>query len=198
PALIAGTSHGDRRVRLEAARTLGETGGPGAAGTLARMVERDAVFSNRLHAALGLTQLSAAGDRDARDALAVLVAKLGALMESTDVEAAGDAGRLLGSIGEPARETLMAKLAHPRPEIRIRAIVELDSLKTAVVPALSKAADDPEGQVRAAAVASLGLLAMRDEPDSAAGIPVIKSKLKDPDPEVRAAATRALENAAAR
>ena len=67
-----------------------------------------------------------------------------------------------------------------------------------MVPALAKAAEDPEAQVRAAAVASLGMLAMRGSPDSAAAVAVVKNKLSDRDPAVRDAAALALENASRR
>jgi HEAT repeat protein len=197
PALIAGISHQDHRVRRDSARVLGETGGPGAGRALAGMVERDAVFMNRFHAAGALSQLNAAGDLEARDAAAALVPKLAAALESADWETADDAGSLLGRLGEPARGTLMAKLAHPRPQVRVAAILALKYLKTGVVPALAKAADDPEGRVRAAAVTVLGILALWGEPESAAGIPVIKSKLQDADPAVRDAAALALKNAKA-
>jgi HEAT repeat protein len=197
PAPLAGVSHEDQRVRRDSARVLGETGGPGAGRALAGMVERDAVYMNRFFAAGALSQLTAAGDLEARDAAAALVPKLAPRVESADFETAHDTADLLGRLGEPARDTLMAKLAHPRPQVRIVAILALDSLKTGVVPALAKAADDPEGQVRAAAVTQLGKLAMWGEPDSAAGIPVIKSKLKDVDPAVRDAAALALKNAKA-
>lgn len=198
PALVAATRHGDDRVRLGAARALAEIGGPGVAGPIALVVERDAVFSNRLHAAIGLTKLSTAGDREARERLAAVVAKLAATLESGDIEAAGDAGRLLGSIGEPAREAVLAMLAHPRLEVRIRAVRELSSFETGVLPALTKAVDDPARPMRAAALGTLAVRAVKDARDSAAGIAIIKSKLNDPDPVVRDAATSALKMATTR
>lgn len=198
PALVAATrDHSDRR-RLGAARTLAEIGGPGVAAPIARVVERDAVFSNRLHAAIGLSKLSTAGDREAREVLAAVVAKMAATLESADTEAADDAGRLLGSIGEPARDAIMTALAHPRPEVRIRAVGELSNLKTGVLAALTKAADDPVARVRAVALSTLAVRAIWDAPDSAAGIAVIRSKLKDPDPAVREAAASALKTATTR
>lgn len=46
-------------------------------------------------------------------------------LESDDWEAANDAGSLRGKLGEPARGTLMADLAHSRPQVRIAAISAL-------------------------------------------------------------------------
>lgn len=198
PGLIAVTRHSDERMRTWAASLLEDFAGPGAGSALADMAERDPIFMNRYRAALGLSRMGAAGDREARQLLPILVAKLGATLDSADTKAADDAGEVLGGIGEPAGKLLIVKLAHPRPEVRIRAVRELDSFDTGALPALSIAADDSDRRVRMLALSTLAIRAILKRPGRDDGVAIIKRKLDDPDPAVREAAARALRDATGR
>lgn len=198
PGLIAVTRHRDERMRMWAASLLEDFPGPGAGSALADMAERDPVFMNRYRAAVALSRMGAAGDREARQLLPVLVAKLGATLDSADTKAADDAGELLGGIGEPAGKLLIAKLAHPRPEVRIRAVGELDSFDTGALPALSMAADDSDRRVRMLALSTLAVRAIWKRPGRDDGVAIIKRKLDDPDPGVREEAASALKVATRR
>jgi HEAT repeat protein len=195
PGLIAVTRHSDERMRMWAASLLDDFPGPGAGSALADMAERDPVFMNRFRAALALSRMGAAGDREARQLLPILVAKLGATLDSADTKAADDAGEVLGGIGEPAGKLLIARLAHPRPEVRIRAVRELDTFDTGALPALSMAADDPDPRVRMLALSTLSIRFIGKRPGRDEGVAIIKRKLDDPDPDVRKAAARALRDA---
>jgi HEAT repeat protein len=198
PGLIAVTRHSDERMRTWAASLLEDFPGPGAGSALADMAERDPVFINRYRAALALSRMGAAGDPEARQVLPILVAKLGATLDSADTRAAGDAVDVLGGIGEPAGKLLIAKLAHPRLEVRIRVVSELDSFDTGALPALSMAADAPDRRVRMVALDTLSIRAIKKRPGRDDAVAIIKRKLDDPDPAVRQAAARALEDATRR
>ena len=198
PGLIAVTRHRDERMRTWAASLLEDFAGPGAGSALAEMIERDPIFMNRFRAALGLSRMGAAGDPEARQLLPILVAKLGATLDSADTKAADDAGEVLGGLGEPAGKLLIAKLADPRPEVRIRVVRELDTFDTGALPALSMAADDSDPRVRMLALSTLAVRAIGKRPGRDDGLAIIKRKLNDPDSAVRKAAAWALKDATRR
>jgi HEAT repeat protein len=168
----------DAEVRRTAALSLGKIGRPEAAPALIpRLTDRDARVRQYTAWALGNMGEPVAGQAGL---------PLAKLLYDPDPEARAGAARALGQLGASAHivKEIIEVVRRGPVHARLAAIHALAWLEApAAYPALVKALDDSDAQVRQAAVAALGELA-----DRRAVSHLFKRLAKDPAPGVRAEA----------
>jgi HEAT repeat protein len=199
PASTLGTSVGAAELRREAVATLREllvSGEPEAQVQAIRVAERFDV------AALfdPVTRLLDADDERVRAAAAAATLRahpdapgvLRAMLRARSPAARRLAVAALGRrVGEPAAAELGAALGDPDPSVRAAAI-DAGATFHRVARLLQLAAEDPDGAVRARALAALG------QRRAAEGRAVATAGLADPDLAARLAAAQALHAIAGR